>query len=356
MDSLKPIRVLIVAPAPPLIGGQTVQAQKLIEKFRSEAAIEADLLPINPTFFPSLQRFKYLRTILTSFRFVIGLLATVPKYDVIHIFSASYFSFLLAPFPSLLAAKLFGKRTILNYRSGEADDHLSRWKTALPIIKRFDRLVVPSGYLVKVFARFGIVAEPIFNFVDKDKYQFRERRPLRPIFVSNRNFEKLYNVGLVLEAFARIRENHQDARLILAGDGEGKGLLRSRAEELGLENVEFVGRIPPEEMPQLLDRADIYLNSPNIDNMPNSIIEAFAAGLPVVSTNAGGIPYICDDGRTALLVETGDAEGLAAKALRLLEDDEFAQKMITEARRECQRYSWENVREDWLRIYKELAR
>lgn len=356
MDGLKPIKVLIVAPAPPLIGGQTVQARKLIEKFRSEPGIEAALLPINPSFLPLLQRIKYLRTILTSFRFVIGLLATIPRYDVVHIFSASYFSFLLAPFPSLLAAKLFGKKTILNYRSGEAEDHLSRWRSALPIIKRFDRVVVPSGYLVEVFAKFGIVAESVFNFVDKDKYQFRERHPLRPIFLSNRNFEKLYNVGLVLEAFAKIREKHLDAKLILAGDGEEKGSLRTRAEELGLENVEFVGRISPEAMPRLLNRADIYLSSPNIDNMPNSIIEAFAAGLPVVSTNAGGIPYICDDGRTALLVETGDAEGIAAKALRLLEDGELARKMIAEAHRECQKYSWENVREDWLRIYKELAR
>ncbi len=356
MDSIKPIRVLIVAPAPPLIGGQTVQAQKLIEKFRSEPGLEVELLPINPSFFPSLQRVKYLRTVLTTIRFLYNLLSTVPKYDVIHIFSASYFSFLLAPLPSLVVSKLFGKRTILNYRSGEAEDHLSRWKTALPVIRRFDRVVVPSGYLVDVFAKFGIEAESVFNFVDAEKYKFRERRPLKPVFVSNRNFEKLYNVGMVLRAFAKVREKHEKAQLILAGDGDERESLRSLAEELDLKNIEFVGRVAPDEMPQLLDRSDVYLNSPNIDNMPNSIIEAFAAGLPVVSTNAGGIPYICDDGRTALLVSTGDAEHLAAQTLRLLDDDELAQTIIAEARRECTKYSWKNVREKWIRIYEDLSR
>src|ERR671936_20524 len=123
----------------------------------------------------------------------------------------------------------------------------SSWRrSAVPAMRLADEIVVPSGYLVDVFRRFGLRARPIFNFVEVEAIPYRERgAPPRPVFFSNRNFEPLYNVACV-------------------------------------------GRVPPERMCRLYDEADIYLNSPDIDNMPNSIIEAFAAGLPVVTTNTGG--------------------------------------------------------------------
>src|SRR5215204_1958399 len=131
----RPIRVLVVAPTPPIIGGQTVQAARLIEAFSSESWLHADIQSINPSFFPTLQKIKYVRTGLTSIKYVADLLLKMPQYDIIHIFSASYFSFLLAPTPAVLISKLFRKRTILNYHSGEARDHLFRWRrTAIPTI------------------------------------------------------------------------------------------------------------------------------------------------------------------------------------------------------------------------------
>lgn len=351
----KPLKILIVAPALPLVGGQTVQAQRLLEKFQTETDLEVDLQPINPPFLPKLQKIKYVRTFLTSIKYIFDLFVKIPRYDVIHIFSASYFSFLLAPTPAVLIAKLFRKKTILNYRSGEAEDHLRRWKSAIPIIHLFDKTIVPSGYLVDVFAKFDLKAETIFNFVDTSKFVFRERNPLKPVFLSNRNFDELYNVGCVLRAFSIIQKEFPEAKLIVAGDGAEKEKLLHLAKELDLKNVEFVGRISPERMPEFYNQADIYLNSPNIDNMPNSIIEAFAAGMPVVSTNAGGIPYICKSGETALLVETEDFEGLAREAVRLLEDNELAQKIIANANQECVKYSWENVREKWLKTYRKCS-
>lgn len=351
----KPLKILIVAPALPLVGGQTVQAQRLLEKFQTETDLEVDLQPINPPFLPKLQKIKYVRTFLTSIKYIFDLFVKIPRYDVIHIFSASYFSFLLAPTPAVLIAKLFRKKTILNYRSGEAEDHLNRSKIACSIIRLFDKIVVPSGYLVDVFAKFDLKAETIFNFVDTSKYIFRERKPLKPNFLSNRNFEELYNVGCVFRAFEIIQKIYADAKLIVAGDGAEREKLHQLAKELKLENVEFVGRIAPNEMPELYNKSDIYLNSPNIDNMPNSVIEAFAAGTPVVSTDAGGIPYICKSGETALLVAANDFEALAREAIRLLEDDELAQKIITKAHEECVKYSWENVREKWLETYRKCS-
>ena len=355
----RPLRVLMVAPSLDILGGQAVQAARLLEHLSQEPGLEIDMQPINPRLpgaLRHLQSIKYVRTVVTSLAYSAQLLWRVARYDVIHIFSASYFSFVLAPTPAILAAQLYGKPTVLNYRSGEAEDHLQRWRrTALPTIRLVDEIVAPSGYLVDVFGRFGFHARSIFNIVETERFRFRERKPLRPVFFSNRNFEPLYNVACTLRAFHLIQERFPDAHLVVAGDGSERRSLEALARELRLSNVEFIGRVPNERMPQLYDAADIYLNSPDIDNMPGSIIEAFAAGLPVVTTNAGGIPYIVTDGETGLMVERDDHEAMAQAAVRLLEDEALATKIARRAHAECRKYSWDAVREEWLKLYRELA-
>jgi len=353
-----PLRVLMVAPSLDMLGGQAVQAARLLERWSEDPALEVTLLPINPRLPGSLrklQTIKYIRTIVTSLYYCATLLARVGRYDVIHIFSASYLSFVLAPTPAILVAKLYGKKTLLNYRSGEAKDHLERWRrTALPIIRLVDTIVAPSAYLVDVFAHFGLQARWIFNFVQTDRFRFRERRPLRPIFLSNRNFEPLYNVACVLRAFALIQKDFPEACLTLVGDGSQRAELENLAQELRLRNTQFIGIVAPEKMPELYDAADIYLNGSDIDNMPGSIIESYASGLPVVTTDAGGIPYILTDQDTGLMVPRGDHQAMAACAIRLLEDQALAFAIIGRARAECQKYSWPAVRGEWLKLYHEV--
>lgn len=358
-EAEKPLRVLIVAPSTSILGGQAVQAARLVKRLGQEPSLEVSFLPINPQLpglLRGLQAIKYVRTVVTSLLYCATLLARVRKYDVIHIFSASYFSFLLAPTPAILAAKFYGKKSVLNYRSGEAEDHLLRWRrTAVPTIRLVDAIAVPSNYLVDVFARFGLRARAIFNFVETESFRFRERKPLRPVFLSNRNLEPLYNVGCTLRAFALIQERFPQASLVVAGDGKERAALTALAEELALRNTSFVGHVSPDRMPELYDAADIYLNSSNIDNMPGSIIEAYASGLAVVSTNAGGIPYILTDEETGLMVERNDHEAMARAGLRLLEDQALTAKIIAGAQKACIKYSWGFVRDEWLKLYQELS-
>lgn len=353
-EQRRPIRVLLVGPDLPIVGGQTVQARLLVEKFRIDNEVRLDLQPINSRFLPKLQSIKYVRTGITTAKYLFDLITKIPKYDVVHIFSASYFSFVLAPTPAVAVSRLFGRKTILNYRSGEADDHLSRWRTAVPTIKLFDRVIAPSGYLVDVFKKYNVDSRSIFNVVDTARFRFRRRDRLRPIFFSNRNLEPLYNIECVIRAFAKIQKEKSDARLLIAGDGSQRRKLANLVKELGLNEVHFLGAVAPEDMPGVYDQADIYLNAPILDNMPNSIIEAFASGLPVVSTNAGGIPYVVDHERNGLLVEVGDYAGLAREAMRLLDDSGFAEGLIEQAHADCSKYSWENVRDQWVELYREL--
>jgi len=351
--------VCLVAPSLDILGGQAVQAARLVQGLQQVDSIAAGFLPVNPRLtgpLRLLQRVRYIRTVVTSLRYVWALLRRLPEYDIVHVFSASYFSFLLAPTPAILVGKWLGKKVILNYRSGEAEDHLRRWaRSAIPVMRLADAVVVPSGYLVEVFARVGLQGRIVANMVDFDQFRFRERKPLRPVFLSNRNFEPHYNVACVLRAFALIQRTYPDARLIIAGDGTERRSLMRLTRELRLTNAEFVGRVMPDRMPALYQAADVYLNAPDIDNMPASILEAFASGLPVVTTDAGGIPYIVRHGETGLMVPRGDHMALAAGALRLLADPSLAERLISCALEECRRrYTPQAVVGEWRRVYAEL--
>jgi glycosyltransferase involved in cell wall biosynthesis len=354
-----PLRVLIVAPSLDILGGQAVQAARLLARMREDERLEVAFQPINPRLpgaLGKLQKIKYVRTIVTSLLYIAMLAARTGRYDVIHVFSASYFSFLLAPTPAILIARLYGKKVVLNYRSGEAEDHLRRWRrTALPTMRSADVIAAPSGYLVDVFARFGLAARSIYNIVETDRFRFRKRDPLRPVFLSNRNLEPLYNVGCTLRAFALIQRRFPEARLTVAGDGSQRREMERLAGELGLRNVTFVGRVPQERVHELYDAADIYLNSSDIDNMPGSLIEAFASGLPVVTTNAGGIPYIVTHEETGLLVSLGDHASLAREAIRLLDEPGLASEIIGRACDECRKYTWSAVSGQWIDLYYSLA-
>lgn len=354
-----PIRLLLVAPALRILGGQAVQANYLVKHMSREPLFKVSFVPHNPRL-PGplrwLQSIKYVRTIVTSLVYCINLLNQVPKHDIIHVFSASYFSFLLAPTPAILIARLFGKKVILNYRSGEAEDHLRSWpRTAVPILKLADELIVPSRYLVEVFSRFGLRASAVANIIDEDRFRFHERRPLLPIFFSNRNLYPLYNVACILRAFAIIQQKVPEAKLIIAGDGSQRPSLEALAHKLKLQNVEFRGRVAPSKMNELYDEAHIFLNSSNIDNMPGSILESFATGMPVVSTNAGGIRCMVTHGRTGLLVPKNDHNAMASWAIKLLESPTLAATIARNAYEECSAYTWPAVRETWLAAYRRLA-
>lgn len=355
------VRVLLVGPSLDLLGGQSVQLERLRAGLAGSQKVRLGFVPVNPRLtgvLARLQRIRYARTIVTEAAYLLLLLRALRRYDVVHVYSASYWSFLLAPAPAIVLARLFRKRVILNYHSGEARDHLARWGWhALPIIRRASRVVVQSEYLHEVFAERGVQAMVIPNSLDVDSFPFRERVPLRPRFLTNRNHEAHYGVATVLRAFAAIQAAVPEASLAVAGTGSLTGSLKALAAELGLRRVEFLGKVAVEDMRGLYDSADVFLNGSEIDSMPLSILEAFACGLPVVSTAAGGIPALIEDGRTGLLVVAGDSSALAKAALRLLRDPALVSEITRNARSKClEEFSEGRVGSAWEEIYTTLGR
>ncbi|HWF87002.1 MAG TPA: glycosyltransferase family 4 protein [Vicinamibacterales bacterium] len=353
------LKVAIVAPSLRILGGQAVQADRLLQAWRGDPDVEAWLIPVNPLPprpFRAAIAVKYARTIATELTYVPLLLRELRGADVVHVFSASYASFLLAPLPAILAARLLGRPIVLNYRSGEAPDHLSRSPLARATIARVDKNVVPSRFLVDVFGTFGIGAEVIPNLVDLERFRFRTREPLRPRLVSTRNFDSLYNVACTVRAFRLVQNRWPDATLTLVGAGRDEASLRTLVAALGLRHVTFAGRVKPDEIAAFYAAHDIYVQSPNIDNMPTSILEAYASGLPVVSTDAGGVPAILTHGVHGLLAPINDDTTLAAHVLRLLDEPALAAQLARAAFATCQAYTWGFVRERWLQAYRDVVK
>jgi glycosyltransferase involved in cell wall biosynthesis len=351
---------MLVGPSLDLLGGMSVQAAQLVDQLRGEPTVEVTFVAINPRLpgaLGRLQAIKYVRTVVTSAYYVAQLLTRVPRHDVVHVSSSSHTSFVIASTPPILIARLFRKAALLHYHSGDADIHLRRWRrTAARTMRLADAIVVPSRYLVEEFARHGLSTRLIVNWIEPARFRFRERRPLRPVFLTNRQLKPIFNVGCVLRAFALVQQQVRDARLIVAGDGSARRQLERLAGQLGLRQATFIGSVPPEQMPDFYSAADVFLNGADFDNAPLSILEAFAAGLPVVSTDVGGVPELVRAGETGMLVHRDDHAGMAACALGLLDDPELSTKLVRNAREECRRYVWPAVREQWLKVYVELSR
>ncbi len=351
------LKIAIVAPTLRILGGQAVQAHRLLQAWESDPEIEAGLVPINPLppLFQRLAEIKFIRTFVTQLTYWPTLIKRLRHVDVVHVFSASYLSFLLAPTPAVLIAKLLGKPVVLNYRSGEAPDHLRRSRVARFVLRRVDANVVPSAFLRGVFARFHIGAEIIPNIVDLERFAFRVRADFGPRLLCTRNFEPLYNVSCTLQAFERIQRRYPNATLTLVGAGSQAELLRQEVETRGLRNVRFTGAVSPTEIWRHYAEADIYLQTPEIDNMPTSVLEAFASGCVVVSTSAGGVPTILKEGVHGYLVPCGDAAAAADRVIHLLENPDHARQLAASARATCEEYRWSRVRGRWLDLYRRMA-
>jgi L-malate glycosyltransferase len=353
----QPIRIAIVAASLRILGGQAVQAQRLLDGWRDDPAVEAWLVPINPLPPPPLDRLlriKYVRTLVTQLFYWPLLLRELRRTDIVHVFSASYASFLISPLPAIIVARLLGKPVIVHYHSGEAPDHLRRSRVARWTLKRVDLNVVPSPFLRDVFARCGIPATVIANTIDLRQFAYRPRTPLAPHLVSTRNFEPLYNVACTLRAFARVQARYPEATLTVVGHGSEREALHALAERLGLRHVTFTGAVSPSEVQQHYAAADIYVQTPAIDNMPNSVIEAYASGLPVVATRVGGVPAILTDGVHGLLAADDDDAGVAERIVWLLDHPDDARQLAEAAYATCASYEWPVVRRAWMKAYSSL--
>lgn len=352
-------RICVVGPLPPPSGGMANQCEQLV-RLLSQEGVAVELVRTNSPYSPPwVGAVPLLRAACRLIPYALALWSAAGRAQVMHVFANSGWSWYLFASPALLVGRIRGAAVIVNYRGGHAESFLAGAPAHVHrSLKRSTLRVTPSPFLQRVFAKFGLQAEVIPNIIDLSRFKLVTLRDFgnSPHIVVARNLEPIYGIATALKAFALVRRRFVDARLSVAGSGPELASLQALAKALGIaEAVRFSGRIDNAAMPQFYADADCALNPSTVDNMPISLLEAFASGLPVVSTNAGGIPDMLQDGVSGLLVPVGDEMAMAGALCRLLDDPALAAVMVEAGREQAKAYDWQRVKLLWLDAYQRAA-
>ncbi|MHC1578943.1 MAG: glycosyltransferase family 4 protein [Dehalococcoidia bacterium] len=176
-----------------------------------------------------------------------------------------------------------------------------------------------------------------------------------PLVVTASRLIKRKSPGLLVSAFARVLKAIPDAKLVIAGSGREEHNLSEQIRDLNItDSVSLLGRMTKERVAQLMAAADVFVLSSKMESFGLSLLEASAAGVPVVCSNAGGIPEVFHDGFNAVLYPAGDDGAMANAIIRLIQDNELAKKISANALDTARRFTWEMAAERTLRVYEEV--
>ena len=212
--------------------------------------------------------------------------------------------------------------------------------------------VAPSGYLKQAFENAGFTnVVHIPNSIEIDKYEFKSRAELTPKLLWVRAFASIYNPEMAVKVLQQLQEKYPSATLTMVGPDKDGSLQTTKAfaESVGVA-VNFTGQLAKEDWWKLASEHDIFINTTHFDNTPISVMEAMALGLPVVSTNVGGIPYLLADKENALLVSDNDVSKMTDAICSLLEDQQKASDLALNARHFIEQMDWQVVKKEWKQI------
>ena len=351
------LRVALVGPLPPSSGGMANQTLQLSKLLRNDG-IAVELVQVNRPYHPWVAELRGLRAVFRLLPYVGQLWRACGKVDLVHIMANSGWSWHLFAAPAVWIAHLRGTPVIINYRGGEAATFFEKaFSWVKPSLDKASTIVVPSGFLEAVFKQYNFAPKVVPNIIDFSRFfslndAVTPDSALAPRLLVARNLELIYDNATALQAFKIIHDALPLSRLTIAGTGPELARLTELTRTLGLEAaVRFTGRVDNADMPGLYHSADIMLNPTLADNMPISILESLASGVPVVSTDVGGIPFLVRHEQTALLVPQKDPAAMANAVLALLRNPEQLASMRKAGVELVSQYTWPHVRQRLLAVY-----
>ena len=254
-----------------------------------------------------------------------------------------------------------GKKYILTLHGGNlpkfGEKHPERVKRLLGSAAV---VTTPSHYLLEQMRGYRADLKLLPNPLDLGAYQFQLRDRPAPRLMWLRAFHTIYNPQLAARVLAKLSDEFPEVRLTMVGPDKNEGSmaeLKRVSAELGVTGrIELPGAVSKADVPQWMQRGDIFLNTTNVDNAPVSVIEAMACGLCVVNTSVGGIPYMLKDGHDALLVPPDDAGAMAAAVRRILTEPGLAEKLSRNARAKAEQFDWSVVLPQWEQLFRSLLK
>jgi glycosyltransferase involved in cell wall biosynthesis len=344
------LRVCMVGPYLPRKGGVTIQTHLMVDGLRKEGAevvcVDTIMHSLSSRYLLPLRIF--LQPIVTAIRF----LRSAPRCDIVHIQACSWWGFLPVLACAPLNKWLVKKRLVISFHGGRGHLWIRRFaRVVVPLLRMADSVAVVSVPLKKAFSKFGVNSEILPNIVNLDRFHYRQREHIEPNIVWIRQLSNAYDPLTAIQAFAEIQNEIPDATITFIGDGELKPQIEEFIAQNKLKGVHFTGRLANEEVPSEFDKASMFLNSSSDDGFPTCLLEASASGLPIVTTNPGGIPDMIENGVNGIIVPVRDSQALAKEVISLLRDPERASKMGKSARENAEKYSWSRCARDLALLY-----
>lgn len=289
------------------------------------------------------------------------------KPDIVHLNSSK------AGFIGSFAAKSAGvKKVIYTVHGFVFNEPMAGWKKALyktvekysarakdvlVCVSKFDQQVGITQRIAdpkKLVTIHNGISEPIF--LDRNDARRALNLPLdKPVVGTVANFYPTKDLPNLVRAMQLVRQQFSAARCAIIGDGEERNTIEAEIKKSGLEQtVTLCGQY--DQSGQYLNRHfkifDIYICSSVKEGLPFSMLEAMAAGLPIVSTNVGGMPEIIQDGVTGLLVEPRNPKALADAIIKLLSDKQLADRLGEQAKQTVQaKFSLEQMVQATMEVY-----
>ncbi|RZJ70872.1 glycosyltransferase family 4 protein [Flavobacterium sp.] len=251
--------------------------------------------------------------------------------------------------------RIFNVSYIPVLRGGNLPERLAKSpKLCKMIFANSYKNIAPSGYLMDAFAKAGFDnLTYVPNTLEVDNYEFWPRTNLRPKLFWVRSFSPIYNPKMAIDVLKILKREFPDASLCMVGPD--KNGFQSEIVSYARQNdvaVAFTGKLSKPQWHELSREYDIFINTTHYDNTPVSVIEAMALGLPVVSTNVGGIPFLLEHDKTALLVEDSDVEAMVANIVKLVSDQDVSQRLANQARSLVETFDWHKIKYKWVEILK----
>ncbi|SEN84875.1 Glycosyltransferase involved in cell wall bisynthesis [Duganella sp. CF517] len=356
-----PVHIGLIGPLPPPPGGMANQTLQLNELLLRDGH-RVELVQMNAPYSPAWAgRVPVLRAGVRLLPYLWRLWRVAGKVQLLHVMANSGWSWHLFAAPAIWIARLRGCPVVVNYRGGEADAFLQRaadW--VRPSLRRSAALLVPSGFLEAVFRRHGFGSTVVPNVINLERFGAADARATpsagrAPSVLVARHLEPIYDNQTALRAFALLAARYPAAQLVIAGSGPEADMLTALAEHLGISQaVRFTGRIDNAAMAALYREADIMLNPSLVDNMPNSVLEALAGGVAVVSTDVGGVPYLVEHRRSALLVPPQNPQAMADAMFLLLGEPDLKERLRQAGLQLADQYTWAQVRPRLLQVYRSV--
>ena len=297
------------------------------------------------------------------FRRLVDMLITIwarrQEYDVAQMDVFSGNAFIWAELSARMLA-LLNKPFVITLHGGNLPKFYRNNRRRVSwLLKEASAVTTPSCFLLGAFQEIRKDIQLIPNSLAIHLYPFIQRENPNPNLIWLRAFHKIYQPELAPKVLDALLQQFPQATLVMAGPDKEDGsrqITEKTATELGVsEKIEFTGRVEKSEVPNTLNRGDIFINTTTIDNTPVSVMEAMACGLCIVSTNVGGIPYLLENGVDSLLVQPGNPEAMAQAVRRILTEPGLAARLSSNARKKAEQFDWKNILPQWEHLFQKLS-